>query len=273
LVLVNAHTNLVDPKMMEKWRLVWSENAENCYYNMGLDKAIMDAVANQEVPNTIRFYRWQPSAVSIGYFQSMNKVIDIKKCKELEVDYIRRLTGGGAVYHDFEGELTYSVNCLDSNPIFPKEISKIYEKICSSIVLGLKQLEIDSQFIPINDINLTKSGKKISGSALTRRNGVILQHGTILRRVNVEKMFALLIVPDAKIKDKLISSAKERVSSLEAELGFAPSFSDIREALIHGFENTLQIELDYQEISNYEHTNALKIANELFQDEDWLFKR
>ena len=257
----------------EKWRLIWIDDAADCFYNMGLDKAILDAVATEEVPNTIRFYRWKPSAVSIGYFQSMNKVINIVNCKELKIDYIRRITGGGAVYHDFEGELTYSVNCLDSNPKLPKDITKIYEKICGGIVLSLNELGVQSEFKPINDINLKSSGKKISGSALTRKNGVILQHGTILRKVNLETMFSLLVVPDEKFKAKMISTAKERVSSLELELGYEPTFRNIRNAAIKGLEETLDIELIYDKITKKEHREAIRIGNEMFKDDEWLFKR
>ena len=87
-----------------QWRLIWVEDANNCYYNMGLDKAVLEALAAGKVNNTVRLYRWKPSAVSIGYFQSMNNVINIENCKKMNVDYIRRTTGGGAVYHDFEGD-------------------------------------------------------------------------------------------------------------------------------------------------------------------------
>ncbi|NHJ33519.1 MAG: lipoate--protein ligase family protein [Asgard group archaeon] len=257
----------------EEWRLIWQEDASNCYYNMGLDKAIQEAVAARNAKNTVRLYRWNPSAVSIGYFQSMNKVVNIENCKEKKVDYIRRITGGGAVYHDFEGELTYSVNCLDEDPRLPQDISKIYEKICGGIVLGLQELGVDAEFKPINDINLRSNGKKISGSALTRKSGVILQHGTILRKVNVEKMFSLLVVPDEKFKAKMISSAKERVSSLEDELGVAPSFSKIRNAMINGLSSVLNVELIHEKILDKEHEDAKRIAQELFKDEEWLFKR
>ncbi|HUT80033.1 MAG TPA: biotin/lipoate A/B protein ligase family protein [Candidatus Bathyarchaeia archaeon] len=259
--------------VQEQWRLVWVEEAANCYYNMGLDKAIMSAVGRNESPNTIRFYRWLPSAVSIGYFQSMKKVINIENCERLGIDYIRRTTGGGAVYHDYEGELTYSVNCLDSNPKIPQDISKIYEKICNGIVIGLQELGIDAKYEPINDINLVSNGKKISGSALTKRDGVILQHGTILREVDVETMFSLLIVPDEKIKSKLISTVKERVASLTQELGYSPTFKAIREALINGLEKALDIELCYDTITEAENEKAMKNANEFFKDEKWLFKR
>ncbi len=256
-----------------EWRLIWGKKPSDCYYNMGLDKAVQEAVASGESRNTIRLYRWNPSSVSIGYFQSMRKVINIDNCKKTGVDFIRRITGGGAVYHDLEGELTYSVNCLNSDKRMPQDIIKIYELICGGIVDGLAKLNIESEFKPINDIVLKKSGKKISGSALTRRDGVILQHGTILRKVNVEKMFSLLIVPDEKIKSKMISSVKERVSSLELELGTIPSFDEIGNALIDGLENALKVKLVPGKLSEKEKTEAVRIGQELFKDEKWLFKR
>ncbi|MFW9923412.1 MAG: biotin/lipoate A/B protein ligase family protein [Candidatus Thorarchaeota archaeon] len=257
---------------MNEWRLIWIDDIADCFYNMGLDNAIREAISEKKVPNTIRLYRWNPSAVSIGYFQSMKNVVNINNCEKLGIDYIRRTTGGGAVYHDFEGELTYSVNCSEADKILPVDITKIYEIICGGIVQGLKLLNIEAEFKPINDIVLKRSGKKISGSALTRKNGVILQHGTILRKVDVEKMFSILIVPDEKIKDKMISSAKERVSSLELELGEAPSFKQIGESLIIGLENSLGISLQSGEITPEEHERAKLIAQE-FKEPKWLFKR
>ncbi|MHA1125110.1 MAG: lipoate--protein ligase family protein [Candidatus Heimdallarchaeota archaeon] len=259
--------------MTEEWRLIWVDTIGDCYHNMGLDKAILNAVSKEEVPNTIRLYRWDPSAVSIGYFQSMKKVVDIEQCKKMSVDYIRRITGGGAVYHDFEGEMTYSVNCLNTENRLPQDITKIYDVICGGIVDGLTELGVTAEFKPINDIVLEKNGKKISGSALTRKQGVVSQHGTILRKVNVERMFSLLIVPDEKIKDKLISSAKERVSSLELELGQAPSFEDIGNALISGLEGKLKIKLVKEEITKEEVSEAENYANEQFRSEEWMFKR
>jgi len=257
----------------EQWRLIWENTAKDCYYNMALDRAILNAVSRKTSPNTIRFYRWKPSAVSIGYFQSMNKVVDIKKCEELGIDYIRRITGGGAVYHDFEGELTYSVNCSTENKRMPQEIMKIYEKICSGIIAGLQKLRVLTEFRPINDIVLKSSGKKISGNALTRREGVILQHGTILRKVDIDTMFSLLKIPDEKYKTKIISSAKERVSSLELELGQAPSFETIGQSLKEGFEKTLEIELVLGKPTKSELQETQAIAEKVFKDKSWLFKR
>jgi lipoate-protein ligase A len=93
---------------MTCWRLLKLET-HNAYMNMAIDEAILDARINGIVPNTVRFYRWNPSAVSIGKFQNIENEVYLENCLKHGVDVVRRITGGGTVYHDVEGEITYSV--------------------------------------------------------------------------------------------------------------------------------------------------------------------
>lgn len=191
--------------------------------NMALDEACSEGVAAGTMNPTIRFYRWKPSAVSIGYFQSLKDEVATEKCREAGIDIVRRRTGGGAVFHHYEGEITYSV--IAPEKLFPKGITESYHEICGWIIRSLQLLGIQSEFKPINDIILAPAavgadganvgGKKISGNAQTRRNGVLLQHGTILFTVDVRKMFSLLKVGQEKIADKMIAAVEERVSSLK----------------------------------------------------------
>ncbi len=206
---------------MSAWRLVELETRD-AFENMAIDEAVSEMVSTQDSPPTIRFYRWKPSAVSIGYFQSLHDEIDMDKCAAADVDCVRRRTGGGAVYHDYEGELTYSVIAPES--IFPKGITDSYHSICGWIMDGLGRAGIETYFKPVNDIVVSDdtstkdgkflSGRKISGNAQTRRSGVLLQHGTILYKVDVKKMFSLLKVGQDKIADKMIAAAEERVTSV-----------------------------------------------------------
>ena len=189
-----------------KYRII-SLEMHNAFMNMAIDEAISESVAKGNNP-TIRFYKWLPSAVSIGYFQSLADEVDVWKCRSLGVGIVRRRTGGGAVYHSNSGEITYSV--IGPVSLFPKNIIKSYEEICGWVIKGLNNLGINAEFVPINDI-LVK-GKKISGNAQTRRKNILLQHGTILYDVNVERMFSVLKVPDEKIKDKLIKVVKEEIA-------------------------------------------------------------
>ena len=81
-------------------------SANNAFMNMALDEAVSEFVAGGISPPTIRFYTWTPSAVSIGYFQSLHDEVDVSRCMQQGIDIVRRRTGGGAVYHDRAGEIT-----------------------------------------------------------------------------------------------------------------------------------------------------------------------
>ncbi len=178
--------------------------------NMALDEAILENIrAGKSLP-TIRFYGWDPSAVSIGFFQGLEYEVNREACREAGVDVVRRITGGGAVYHDRDGEVTYSI--LGPASLFPLNIRESYRLICDDIIYALRLLDIPAEFQPINDISVGE--KKISGNAQTRREGMFLQHGTVLYQVDVEKMFTLLSVDPVKVSDKLIRSVKKRVTSV-----------------------------------------------------------
>ena len=94
---------------MDTWRLL-SLETNNAFMNMAIDEAILTARIDGKVPNTLRFYRWQPSAVSIGKNQIPDVELYLDACKQQGVDVVRRISGGGTVYHDFEGEVTYMTN-------------------------------------------------------------------------------------------------------------------------------------------------------------------
>lgn len=242
-----------------KWRVIdFTEN--DAFMNMAIDEAVSESVARGGPP-TIRFYGWRPSAVSIGYFQSLEKEVDIERCREQGVDIVRRRTGGGAVYHDTAGEITYSV--IAGEELFPKDILASYRIICGWLLDSLGRLGIEAEFKPINDIVV--GGKKISGNAQTRRGGVLLQHGTILHSVDVGRMFSLLRVSDEKIRDKMISAAKERVTSVAAQNG--ASRDELYRALVAGFTEGKDVEfggLDRQEIAR-----AFMLAGTRYSRDEW----
>ena len=192
-----------------KWRIIQVET-HTAAMAMALDEVASESV-KAGGPPTIRFYRWNPSAVSIGYFQSLEQEVNLEACKRSGIDVVRRRTGGGTVYHDYEGEITYSVIAPES--YFGKDITASYRLICGWLVDAFSILDIHAEFKPINDI--TADGKKISGNAQTRRKGVLLQHGTVLYDMDVKKMFSVLRVSREKISDKMISAVEERVTCVK----------------------------------------------------------
>jgi lipoate-protein ligase A len=244
------------------WRLI--PRIEDCAaMQMALDEAILTARSRSLVPNTLRFFTWKPPAITIGYFQSIDKEVDRPKARKMGIDVVRRYTGGGAVLHD--NELTYSIAMSEKD--VPADIIASYDKICAAIINGLQSLGISAQFSPVNDILV--NGKKISGNAQTRRQGVMLQHGTILCDVDVRKMFSLLKVPDEKLKDKMIKAAEERVTSLKQELGKNVCPDELQEAIAKGFEKAFDAKFVKGNLSDEEKAEAARLCKEKYSTPEW----
>jgi lipoate-protein ligase A len=225
--------------------------------NMAIDEALMESIG--QVP-VLRIYGWRPAAVSIGYFQSIKEEVDLEKCNEIGIDVVRRLTGGGAVLHEFE--LTYSFITKQ----YPRNIMESYRWICEAIVISINRLGFDASFVPLNDIIV--KGKKVSGSAQTRRNGVLLQHGTLLLGVDVDKMFCVLKVPSEKLRDKIIKDVKERVTSLAGT-----TFDDMALSLKTNFATKFDAMLLTDSLSTEEISRARWLAERKYSSKEWNLRR
>jgi lipoate---protein ligase len=225
--------------------------------NMAIDEALIESVG--EVP-VLRIYGWRPAAVSIGYFQSMNEEVDFTKCREIGVDIVRRLTGGGAVLHEYE--LTYSFISRK----YPQNIVESYKWICDAIVISINRLGFDASFVPLNDIVI--AGKKVSGNAQTRRKGVLLQHGTILLGVDVNKMFSVLKVPSEKLRDKIIKDVKERVTSLAGT-----TYDNMATSLKTSFAAKFEAKLIDDTLSTEEISHARWLAERKYSSNEWNLRR
>ncbi len=240
-------------------------------FNMGLDEAILRAVAEGKSLPTLRFYGWKPPAVSLGYFQGLYEEIDVDACASDGVDIVRRITGGGAVFHHYE--VTYSIVLPLGHPLARENILESYRLLLGGIIEGLAILGIQSEFSPINDISA--GGKKISGNAQTRKLGCILQHGTILLDVEVDRMFGLLKVPQEKAKGKLIADIKARVTSVKhclPEAGaesFESLFSITVGALERGFATALDLDFVRSAPLPEELEVAARLAKEKFSSSAW----
>ena len=226
-------------------------------WNMALDEVLMYC-ATVDMP-ILRIYGWQPPTVSIGYFQSIEEEVDVKQCRHMGIDVVRRITGGGAVLHD--SELTYSF----ITKIYPKNILESYNLICNPVVTCINKLGFNAKFAPLNDI--TVDNKKVSGNAQTRKKSILLQHGTILLDVNVEKMFSVLKVPSEKMKDKMINDVKARV------MGLNKTFEQVAYILKKSFSEEFGAEIIVDSLTVEEKKNTKRLANEKYGSYSWNWKR
>ena len=258
---------------MSNWRLLGLET-HDAYMNMAIDEAMLNARTMNAVPDTMRFYRWNPSAVSIGKFQNAENEAHLENCQRLGIDVVRRITGGGAVYHDVDGEITYSLIArkedLNSN-----DITTVYAKVYAGLTEALEILGLSADFNEGNVKacpNLTVNGKKISGSAQSHKKDVVLQHGTLMLSVNLEKMFTFLRVPWAKTCVEVVSVAKHKLTSVESEAQRNVAIDDVVRALIEGFQRTLNIRLVPGELTAYERELAERLCKEKYSTNEWNFE-
>jgi lipoate-protein ligase A len=256
--------------MMEEFRFIDLE-VHSAFENMAIDEAIMLSMKEEKVGPTLRLYRWSPSAVSIGTFQGMRDEVDTDFCKAQNIDVIRRITGGGAVYHDYNGEITYSIILPSRHRLAPDDIIESYKIICNGIIMALEHLGIKSEFKPINDV--VTNGKKISGNAQTRRYSCTLQHGTILLELDVNLMFQALKVPKEKISDKMIEDVRQRVTSITDVLHREVLMDELNKALQFGFSKALAIDLVNGQLISEEKELTKRLIKEKYCTPDWNFKR
>ncbi len=259
--------------MTEPWRFI-QNGFNNASANMAIDEAILISRTQGSVPNTIRFYQWKPSAVSLGFSQQAEKEIDIRTCRSLGIEIVRRPTGGGAVYHDSNGELTYSI-VVDMEEV-PYDLISSYGRLCHGIILACRELGLEAQ-LSVDETgrrcpNITVSRKKISGGAQTRRGKILLQHGTLLVDSNLDIMTKILKMgrPSACMP---LDRLQSKVTTLRSILGRPISHYEIADSLRRGFEQALNVNLLKQDLTSDE----LKIASELcvrkYDTDEWNFKR
>jgi lipoate-protein ligase A len=227
-------------------------------WNMALDETLLTNLVDHDTP-ILRLYGWQPPCVSIGYFQSMEEEVDVLNCSNMGVDMVRRITGGGAVLHEFE--LTYTF--ITKN--YPANILESYELICEPVVLCLNRLGHNAKYVPLNDIVM--DNMKVSGNAQTRKINTLLQHGTILLDVDVEKMFSMLKVPSEKIKDKMIDDVKARVT------GINRSFEDVASNLKESFAEIFGSQIITDTLSSKEKKDTEKFVIEKYSSRQWNWRK
>lgn len=257
---------------MGAWRLLKLET-HNAFMNMAIDEAILRARIAERVPNTLRFYRWKPSAVSIGKFQKPENEVYLDNCRRLGVDVVRRISGGGTVYHDAEDEVTYSL-IAKTEDLGVTDIAAVYARVYAGIADALRILGITADFNEgdaKNCPNLTVKGKKISGSAQAHKSGIVLQHGTLLLSVDLERMFTVLRVPWAKTCMEVVGVAKNKITSVKEELGHAVSAETANSALSVGFKNAFGIQLTEGELTPFERELAEELCREKYATDDWNF--
>ncbi len=216
---------------------------------------------------SIGFTWTTPKAIIMGYSQLIERELNLERCKALGYDVTRRISGGGMAFSSEKSQIQYGYIGLLAD--LPFDVTESYKAVCGIVVHALEKYGLVGEFKPINDVLC--QGKKISGSAQTRGENVLLQHGTLLVDFNIKEMMTCCNIPLEKISDKGIKSVEERVTDLSRVLGRKIPLEDAADAMRYGFEKNFGVELAGSRLTQEE----TKLASELlpkYYDENWILR-
>ncbi len=250
-----------------KLRAIIDLEGHDVYRQMAIDEALLKLRSRGLIPNTLRVYRFKPSAVTIGYFQRIRDAVNLEFLESMRIQYTRRITGGGSVYHDTNGELTYSIVMPVEGAL--TDVLESYRVICNGLIYALEKLGVKAEFAPVNDVVV--HGKKISGNAQTRESGYLLQHGTLMYATDLDVLEKTLLAPREKLESKGMKSVKERVITLKQVIEHV-DLDTLIKALLEGFAKSLNAEIYLDNLSDKELETASQLVKK-YESMEWIFKR
>jgi len=259
-----------------RWRLLDTGVADGAT-NMAIDEAILRAVAAGLALPTLRFFAWQPPCLSLGQAQSFADV-DWEACFERGYDVVRRPTGGRAILH--MDELTYSVAALEAEPRVAGGIVASYRRLSEGLLDGLRRMGVpgveahhpeatrNSPSEPVcfespSTYEITVANKKLVGSAQVRRDGGVLQHGTLPLAGDIARICDVL----ASRPDPVCVRA--RATTVASVLGRPVSFQEAAEAIARGFSSALNLELAPGDLLLQERAWADELRRDRYAADEW----
>lgn len=276
--------------MVETWNFI-NTGSRDPYYNMAMDEALLNFVSRGEIDPVIRFYTWDPPTLSVGYFQRLEKEIDIDKVKEKGYGLVRRPTGGRGVLHD--KELTYAVIVPEDHPDMPRTVTEAYKIISQGLLEGFRSLGFDAHFsVPRSEeeraklrqprsavcfdapswYELVVEGRKIAGSAQVRQKGVILQHGSLLQDVDIDDLFDMFKFKNSRLKDKMKKAFLDKAVAMNDISDEHITLEQMEDAFATGFKKGLNIDFKPLQLTDAQEQEVQEIA-EKYKSDDWMYRK
>ena len=241
---------------------------------MAIDEALLEAYDPARRSPVLRIYGWKPQAFSIGYSQDPRDELDLDKCRTERIDFVRRITGGGVIFH--KSELTYSIVCSKEDLEFSAFSKEAYRMLCSFIVKAYQDLGLQAEyslqestrqsrgwfcFTERERYDILINGKKIGGNAQRRKKSIIFQHGSIPLGSDINQALPLL--------RNCLKIDKTKITSLSEALGKDISYNRLKNLLIESFKQTFGVDITEKGLNQRERTISRMLLKEKYTKEGW----
>lgn len=231
----------------------------NPYYNMAFDEYCLESLPIDEPV----FFLWQNRpAVIVGFNQEVNTEVNLDYLKEKGIDLVRRVTGGGAVYHDLEN-LNYTIVGRS------EDLERDYPEYASLLAKALQTLGVPATLSGRNDILV--EGRKVSGFAKRVCKNRLMVHGTLMYNVDVDVLTHVLNPSTTKLQSKGIASVRSRVANLCDYLPEIPDIQTFSQRLEEILSNNYT-DTEYQ-LTETDLANIQRLTDKKFATWEWNYGR
>jgi len=244
--------------------------------NMAIDEALLLCFDPKTTPPVLRLYGWQPPALSLGRFQQAADVLDLAHCRQAGVPVVRRITGGGVIYHT--EELTYSLVCTPQQIPAAASIKESFRVLTAFLLTFYRNLGLAAAyavdhlpsgtslgqrtpfcFAGKETYDILIHGRKIGGNAQRRLKNLIFQHGSIpLRNMTAEGVSFLREQP---------TGLAESVTSLAGQ-GITCGEDSLKKLLARSFQESLAITLKPSSLTPREEAMTILLLDK-YKDDNW----
>ena len=252
---------------LKSWRLI-DTGVSSASYNMAVDEALLSNFNIGNIP-ILRLYRWEPS-LSLGRFSDLNKTLHEKRLYKKDLQYVRRISGGGVLVHG--GDLSYSL-------ILPREILKdtgvkeSYRYLCKFLIQLYKKLDLNAKFAHELNLESSKSdicmasnepyditinGKKMGGNAQRYTTKALFQHGSIPISLDV-----------SIFRDIFVEEYNLNIITTLDKIGKDITYLQLSKLLIESFSESFKVELVNDTLSQVEQKSVDELIKHKYSQRRW----
>lgn len=269
------------------------KNTENFYllldppadgaWNMAVDEYLLTKANTADTMPILRLYAWDPPCLSLGQGQKFQDV-DPLLAARAGWQIVRRPTGGKAILHI--DELTYSITAHEDHWLMAGGILASYQRIAQALLAFLRILEIsgislepskakpETSIQPVcfevpSSYEITAGGKKIIGSAQARKNGAVLQHGSIPIAGDISRIVNALSYPDPTARLLAVQKVKDRATTLSENSQFPLNWGKCAEAMQRAFIETFNINLIPYHLLENDRKAIAQLKQNKYSTDEW----
>jgi lipoate-protein ligase A len=268
---------------MSNWRIIFHPSG-NGAWNMAVDEAVLEAVAQNQVLPTLRLYSWDPACLSLGYAQPVSD-IDTSALQILGWHLVRRPTGGRSILHT--DEITYAVIAPQDEPLVAGGVLESYRRLSAGLLKVLELLGLDARadqaypdsprasavcFETPSTYEVTSQGKKLIGSAQARRYQGVLQHGSLPLFGDLARIIQVLSFPNEAERQDALSRLLDHAATLEQVLGQIIDWNTAAKVFEQAFSQIFHLDFETADLSPAEQNRAQELVAQKYANLEWTFR-